>query len=479
MYNTLTAQQMINRARSLADLPNAQFITYQDQLDSLNEAYVDVYEKLIESDDDFYVNTVIINPTGAEIVDFSNNDEYLIPLPTDFYKLRQLTYFDGAFWHDVDRHSNRATPGQYSRPMYRLENMNLHMLGMSTYPISMLRMKYYPPAQQITVPDKVLTFGTQLSVQQLWACTNGAAYAPEANALFYYFATPGFAAGNFYCESITLTSWNPILPNQTNKVSNPIYWKGSIYYLQSGNILSAVTDFKSTIVPTTVIGTGNVVNFTINTVNGVDLLYYSNGTVTNHSTLAGANITQFSAGFTLNVVYAQGNPAYLTNTGVINYAGAALPTATTYISMTSDGTNLIVLDSVGYIHQLTLVETLSVWSVASDTILASNITTMGQYAAPSTGQLSGRLGVLTGDPYLQSISTAVNTQFTYPYNSVNEIISYQTAVDFARKQEDTTKIQTLNTRLSQLWARYQSQVGRDDFSYERIADYYAPDNRLW
>ena len=107
----------------------------------------------------------------------------------------------------------------------------------------------------------------------------------------------------------------------------------------------------------------------------------------------------------------------------------------------------------------------------------SNVYTMGPLASSGYGQATNRWGIITLDPYVQAISATVNTTFAYPFNAVNEIIAYQTAVDMSRKQDNVEKVQLLMQRLATLWERYQSQFLRDDYQYERISNYYSPTNR--
>ena len=478
MSLVLTAQQMVNRARSLAELPNAQFITYQDALDSLNEAYNDVYEKLIESDDDYYVNEVVISPASYSPVANTMSDEYLIPLPPDFYKLRTLLYFDNNYWHNVDKFPIRVTPLQPSKPMYRLKGAYLHLIGMAAYPVNSLRLDYYPPPAQITLPDITYTFGnetTALTQAQTWAVSNAIDYTPVDNTLIYYIPS----TGSLYADSLTLTQSVALLSGQVNAITNIDYYKGSIYYIQSGNIYSAVTDLQTTpIVPTAVINTGNVVNFTINNVNGIDYIYFWNGTNTVRCTLAGGSQTTVQASFSNDYAFVQGVPIFLTSTGAVNLNGSILATAlASYSMLASDGTNVYLLDPLYNIHLLIISNSSGSWIVVTDTILFSNIFTMGPIAAPGNGMTTYRFGVVTLDTYLESVSATPNYAFAYPPNATNEIISYQMGIDFARKAENATKVSELTTRLAALWARYQSQQDRDDYQYERIGNFYSPDNR--
>jgi hypothetical protein len=473
-YVNLTGQQVINRARSLADLPTTTFLSYQDELDSLNESYGDIYEKITESDNDFYVNEVTIQITSAYSVTDSMGDEYLVPLPADFFKLRACYYYDGAYWTKMDKFHPDESKIRPSSPMYRFKGQNLWLIGMGSVLPSSIKLSYYPPAQYLTKPDKIYTFGLILTQAQIWALSS-LDYTTVQNTMLYY------TGDSLIADSLTLNSQTSLLTGQASAITNIDYYRGYVYYIQNGNIYAAPTDLLTApIVPVAIVSTALVQNFTI----ANNLIYFYNGIVTNSCSLTGTGVSLVQASFTNDYNFVQGVPVYLTSTGTINIAGTIL-SATTYNMLTTDGTNLYVLDAAQNLHQLQLALTLSVWSIALDTIIASGVVIMSPYTAASTsintitsslgaGQQTGRIGVLTNDPYIQSISTALNSVFSYPYNELNEIISYQCAIDFKRKQSGDTSL--LERRVAELWQTFSSKIKRDDFQLERIGNWYGQIN---
>lgn len=73
-YNS---KDIINRAKRIADLENSDFITYNEQVQMLNDCYNEVYQKIINKGDLYFVKEVYMN----------NGDE----LPYDFYQLHDIT----------------------------------------------------------------------------------------------------------------------------------------------------------------------------------------------------------------------------------------------------------------------------------------------------------------------------------------------------------------------------------------------------
>lgn len=73
-YNS---KDIINRAKRIADLENSDFITYNEQVQMLNDCYNEVYQKIINKGDLYFVKEIYMN----------NGEE----LPYDFYQLHDIT----------------------------------------------------------------------------------------------------------------------------------------------------------------------------------------------------------------------------------------------------------------------------------------------------------------------------------------------------------------------------------------------------
>jgi len=57
MARTVTLQDIVNRARILADQRDASFIADSEALDLINEIYPELYDELVSIDDNYYSTT--------------------------------------------------------------------------------------------------------------------------------------------------------------------------------------------------------------------------------------------------------------------------------------------------------------------------------------------------------------------------------------------------------------------------------------
>jgi len=69
--------------------------------------------------------------------------------------------------------------------------------------------------------------------------------------------------------------------------------------------------------------------------------------------------------------------------------------------------------------------------------------------------------------YLMAISSLEDTEFIYPVNEANEIMAYQSAIDYKRKQNGD--ISLLMARLSEIQNRFIGVIKRDEYQPERRA----------
>ena len=61
----MLASEIIRRARSLADIANSDYISHEDETESLYESYKDVYSEILNQSDDYYLITVILNTSTS------------------------------------------------------------------------------------------------------------------------------------------------------------------------------------------------------------------------------------------------------------------------------------------------------------------------------------------------------------------------------------------------------------------------------
>ena len=179
-----TASALIERARSLSDLVNSKFITYEDELSSLNESYRDIYSWLCNNSDDYFVKefytTIIQNdPNDPTIA--------LVSLPDDFYKLRFIDYQYQGLWNRVRKYSTEARDSIPGSPQYRFYGKDLRIIGLNPYGANgRLRLTYYPPADVITLPEYAFEYCTSVAAFNK-SLVNAPIYTSQGNSLIYVY----------------------------------------------------------------------------------------------------------------------------------------------------------------------------------------------------------------------------------------------------------------------------------------------------
>lgn len=132
----LNAKDLVKRAQQLADLEHSDFISWNENVQLLNEAFQKVYQKVINHDDKTYLKK-------AHLIAVANNDrEIIYDLPEDFYQLYSLNDYS------TNRCIARNTLNDpVNTSGYSIENNQLIVRGVQRD----LMMKYYPVCPTITL----------------------------------------------------------------------------------------------------------------------------------------------------------------------------------------------------------------------------------------------------------------------------------------------------------------------------------------
>lgn len=153
----MLASAIISSGRDLADLPGTGFFTDAEALRALNNGYADLYAKLTEKEDDFFL-TRVPDITVTPVTDWNNVYQYA--LPADFYRLRMVKYKRGnSTYLSVDKLSLEDFGNSQNFPGYRIVGANLWIYDPG-YP-SEYEVWYYPVAttwistDNITYPGNV------------------------------------------------------------------------------------------------------------------------------------------------------------------------------------------------------------------------------------------------------------------------------------------------------------------------------------
>lgn len=124
---TYSANEIINRAKSLADVANTDYISYEDALQYINDSYNWLYQLAINRGDDYFVRQLSVGPGQNK-------------LPPDFYQLRSVNGINGANYTRLPIGSITNTPG------YRLINNTIEINAINNAEVS-----YYPKPTFITL----------------------------------------------------------------------------------------------------------------------------------------------------------------------------------------------------------------------------------------------------------------------------------------------------------------------------------------
>ncbi len=446
-------------ARSLSNLSSSKAISTDDEDKSFNASWKDLYARLLESNDDYFTRTTTITITvGMSVGTF----EWLIPLPSDFYALRTLDYQDGTTagqWQEVEKFPLSLRNDQGRTVGYRLDNGNLWLKGQN---VSSVRVKYYPPPAALTHPQPDLAYATAVAVSD-FTKVSSPVYAAWKNTGVYIYNLQNIAEGSI--DDNTVGTPVTLLAAAAN-LSNLVYYKGYLYWLQGGNIKRAPTDLVTTpIVPANIIATTTVTSFAI----FKDKVYFTDTTVKSCN-LDGSTVVGISAVMATWLCLA-GSVLFAVVAGVLySLVPTVVVIASGVSAAVSDGTNLYILDTSGNLRMLVLAGALLV----TDTVVRTDVAAIGPWAG-------NRIPIITGETQQSlAISSIVDSDITYPANVVLEIMSYQAAIDFRTKIGGEFDFAPLLARLGHpkqagepstgLWARFESAVKRDAFKPERVSN---------
>ena len=129
------ASDVIKKAKQLADLENSDFISWNESITLLNDAYQNVYQKSINKGNNDFVRVIQTN-------------EKCINLPRDFYQLKALTLKQDRFNTPIMR---RPQNGSFDDLSYDIYNNTLLINGYSSGTIIL---EYYPTPATLTLPNK-------------------------------------------------------------------------------------------------------------------------------------------------------------------------------------------------------------------------------------------------------------------------------------------------------------------------------------
>ena len=448
------ASEIVKYARSLANMPKADAISWNDEMSSLDHSYKDVYARIAFAKAAYDYMTV-----GPVLLDLSTAVQlgttgWTVTLPKDVYSLRYVDYNRNGFWTNMEIFNINERNFVGGSPKYRWLGDKLWITGVMP---AQIRIRYFPPPMVPSVPDVSYQYALQYQIYEL---------PGVASPQYFSLPDPVNEGDNDYClyvynritivlESYMLQSELPLYT--ATGITQCWYWLGYIYYLMNGNIYRATTNLVTLGTATEIVAGGNVTTFSIT---GNNKLVWSTVGNTYIASLDGSDSSVLYTYPTRDVcLYGSNSYAY------ISAESDGLFVDTTYIggmivqNIASDTQYVYYLDQGGTIHRLTLDAELK---VLGDYILYTGMQYLGSYWDHRVAVVDNQFGVY-------AVSTYVDTNFDYPLNDGFEIIAYQSAIDYKRKE--VADYSQLEQRLNEIWARFELTLKRDSGKPEhRIAD---------
>ena len=455
------ASDLVKRARSLANIPKAQYINHDDEVESLWESWKDIYTKITDTAAyDYFI-------VGPELLDLSTAvqlgpTEWMITLPSDVWKLRFVDYNRNGYWLNMDLFNINQRNQVGGSCKYRWSGDKLWVIG--NLP-SQIRIRYYQAPKIPSVPDVSYQYALQYQQYEL---------PGVGDTQYFSLPDPVNEGDNDYYiytyndTSIVLESYSlntvQTLYSGTN-VTDVRYWLGFVYYIEGGNLYRATTTLTTIGTPTLL--ASNVSNFSITANNKI--VYTGTDNQTHICALDGTGASVLYAYATKDVC----------QIGTANYAYIKTATDTLYVNttavgnmivqnLTSDGIYLYYLDQAGTVHRLTLDVN---YAILGDFALYSNMLYMGPW-------WGNRISVIDIQYNAKAVSTYEDSEFAYPLNEAWEIMAYQSAIDYKRKSGGD--ISVLEQRCQEIWARFEDVLQRDSGQPERrIADSQSIMSPYW
>lgn len=126
-----TVQDLINQAKSKADLENSDFIRHADNISVLNDCWLSLYQKSIDAGEKFFLKEAVLEGSGTFI------------LPDDFFQLHSLTQKNGI---QIPRRT--TTEIEKGLMGYEIKNNKIIIFNVHTE----VTIQYYPTPATLTFP---------------------------------------------------------------------------------------------------------------------------------------------------------------------------------------------------------------------------------------------------------------------------------------------------------------------------------------
>lgn len=162
-----TAKDLVKAARQIADLENSDFISWNENIRLMNEAYTALYQKLINKGDQNFV------------VSFTTKDRE-IDLPFDFWQLKNVSIWNNG---NVIPILKRAASTSYNSVYYEIRNNVLFITGNFTGDVLV---EYWPAPVELYYPPEAKDLGITIDFIPLDAYDKKLIYKKEESGGTYW-----------------------------------------------------------------------------------------------------------------------------------------------------------------------------------------------------------------------------------------------------------------------------------------------------
>jgi len=150
----MTIAEIIAAARQYTQITGSTWFTATDELRSVNRAYRDIYEKILDSNDEFFITEITVPVSTMTLI---RDNTYSYNLPADWHRLRKLS----AVLPQGEKQLERLDPQEIQRyEGYRFFGNTLRITFQDNY--DDFRLEYYPSPVEYTLPAETVVYPPQL-----------------------------------------------------------------------------------------------------------------------------------------------------------------------------------------------------------------------------------------------------------------------------------------------------------------------------
>jgi hypothetical protein len=150
----MLVSDIIAAAKQYTQIDGSSWFPDVDALRSVNRAYRDVYEKILDANDEYFIKEVTVLVSAMTKV---RDNLYEYTLPSDWYRLRQLNAVIPTGEHQFERLDPLAI-NQHEG--YRYFNSKLRLTFRNPY--DSFRIEYYPTPAEYTALNQNINYPPQL-----------------------------------------------------------------------------------------------------------------------------------------------------------------------------------------------------------------------------------------------------------------------------------------------------------------------------